>query len=133
MYKSDRGIVLVSKVPGVITVEDYCKWYDLYIIDENGIVDSIQEGRHNIPKEVMSILYDGYYDHCWTPKLVVEFALAMNWKIGTVAFLTICDMFRENHLGDLEADIPDEYMPGTVTLTKVCKNDDGVCTYFNKR
>lgn len=40
-FVSDRNIELVSTIKNVITVENYCKWYSLYFINENGEVKNL--------------------------------------------------------------------------------------------
>ena len=45
-YFSERDEELVSEIPNVITVENYCKWYNLYYITDDGKVKELHRMYH---------------------------------------------------------------------------------------
>lgn len=109
-FKSDRGIYLVSNLPGTITVEDTNKWEDLYYIDEDGNVNRLFNMQE----------YCGYInviddDHIY-PNAVVEFARANDLKIEYLSYVAICQMYIEDS-GDFG--VPNEFLPTYKDLDKV--------------
>ena len=106
IYKSERDINLVSRVPGVITCEDYCKWYNLYYIDYDGTVYKLTDkfpgiedkNTGKVLAEPMSAWNIEYLDHTYNPRSVVEFALSNNLKIGRISMEAIMYRWMENYL-----------------------------------
>lgn len=88
-YKSERDIELISHVPGVITCENYCKWYSLYYVDKDGNVNKLDD------------LFDDFYDevncldHSFEPASLVKFAIKHNLSIGLESYKAICYMYAE--------------------------------------
>ena len=73
VYKSDRGMLLVFQeidagIP-VLTVENYCKWYCLYLVDSSGDVTPV-----DFPE-------DGYTDHVPYPDAVEALAESRGWVV----------------------------------------------------
>ena len=72
-YRSDRGMYLVFqevvKYMPVLTVENYCKWYCLYLVDSSGDVTPV-----DFPE-------DGYTDHVPHPDAVEALAESRGWVV----------------------------------------------------
>jgi hypothetical protein len=71
VYMSERGHPLVyhgspGKVP-ILTVENYLKWYSLYLVNPDGSVEPV-----DFPE-------DGYCDHVPYPAAVEEMAADRGW------------------------------------------------------
>lgn len=74
LWFSERGIPLVYCGPApkdvpVLTVENYCKWYTLYLIKPNGIVEAYYPNK-KLEKECYEKF--GFYngDHNYQPSAV---------------------------------------------------------------
>lgn len=116
-YKSERNKGLISQVPGVITCEDYCKWYNLYYIESNtGVVCKLGD-----------VWWDAigieYRDHTYQPRSVVEFALKHNLKIGRMSMEAIIYRWRENYY---EEGIPLDELPKFEDAIKCVVEDNGI-------
>lgn len=107
-YHSERDMELISHVPYVITVENYVKWYNLYVttgLDSKDVTVNILDKEVTDTKSCKAIelsklfpesLNDiSYLDHSWLPKSVVEFAIKHNMQIGRMAFNAIISRFYE--------------------------------------
>lgn len=124
IYKSDRNNNLVSHIPGMITCENYCKWYDLYYIDNNGTVYMVSELYDDFNDDV------AYVDHSWEPKSLVEFAIKHKLYIGFQSYKAICYMYYET-IQHRVADscIPDDDLPTMTELKSVLLEDYGDWSY----
>ena len=112
IYKNEREHELVAHVPGVITCENYCKWYNLYYIDVDGSVS------------ILSDLYDEFFDeveyldNAFEPKSLVAFALKHKLYIGLESYKAMCYMYAENF--DIRNEsIPDDHLPTMQDLSSV--------------
>lgn len=112
--------ILVSKLPGCITVEDYCKWYDLYYICENGTVKGMSEF------DTWDDEIDGC-DHYYFPESVVSYALKHNMKIDYIAYAAICLRYLED--SGMEHICP-EHLPTKEDLLKVLGDFNGSCSCY---
>lgn len=106
--------VLVSNVKNVITCENYCKWYHLYYIDDNGTV-------HPLDKIYPDAWDIDYRDHSWRPRSVVEFAIKNNLKIGFHSYIAMVCMYNEAVYHEL----CDYDLPTKEDLDKVIVPDNG--------
>jgi hypothetical protein len=71
-FQSPRGIPLVAQAPGrigVLTVENYLKWYTLYLIQPDGSVEPVP-----FPEE-------GHTDHVPHPDAVAALAEEKGWIV----------------------------------------------------
>jgi hypothetical protein len=78
LWFSDRGIPLVYQGPPprqgdslILTVENYCKWYSLYAVQEHGEVVAIHSEKIE------------WGDHIPNPESVIKFALVNEYDIDT--------------------------------------------------
>lgn len=124
IYKSDRNNDLVSHIPGVITCENYCKWYNLYYIDNNGIVCMMSDLYDDFHNDV------AYIDHSWEPKSLVEFAIKHKLYIGLESYKAICYMYYETIQHRVsDSCIPDDDLPTMKDLKSVLLEDYGDWSY----
>lgn len=121
-YITNRGLCLVSNLPGTITVEDHNKWHDLYYIDDNGIADKLSDKfGENICKELES------KEHFY-PIDVVDFALKHGLKIEYLSYTAICQMYIEDS-GNFN--VPEEYLPTYNNLSKVLVDGNYITDNIN--
>lgn len=84
MYKSERGFPLLCQqaigVP-VVTLENYEKWYHIYVIQPNGIVEIVDPGLvvELASKETLLI------DHEFHPKLLLLIAQKIGGSVHPVS------------------------------------------------
>jgi hypothetical protein len=86
-HLSERDIPLVWIVPPlpgevVLTVENYCKWYSLYLIHEDGRVEKIPFPDQGWAQSGES----AYADHVPNPTVVQRFAERKGYLLDTQAF-----------------------------------------------
>lgn len=78
----------------IVTVELYCKWYSLYLIQPNGSVEEFIP-----PTEEVS-----FKDDTFNPIELVQYALKMNYLIDDLAFELIIGRWEtetlENYCND---------------------------------
>lgn len=84
VYLSSRGIPLLCQTPSsfgkpIVTMENYCKWYGVYILHPDGRVESAD---HDLLSEICDeVNYCLMGDHNYHPRLLNELAK----KIGGTA------------------------------------------------
>ena len=103
LYSSERDIPLVCMdyeiTQPTITVENYIKWYDLYLIDTDGKVATIPyELMEEISNE-FNILFMG--DHIFNPEAVIRLVDKHGWVIDDVSYEVI--------IGRWEQEMKDNY------------------------
>ncbi|WCS68110.1 hypothetical protein Goe26_01980 [Bacillus phage vB_BsuM-Goe26] len=95
-YVSEDGVPLLSQytrdVP-VLTVQDYEKWYNLYLIMPDGEVKTVDWEQ----KE----LREGWRDHCIIPYNMHKLALTNGWYLGWEVMDRVYEMYGE-YLGSVE-------------------------------
>jgi hypothetical protein len=77
---SARDIGLVLQEPSsrpTVTVENYCKWYALYVLHPNGLVSEVDFGQ----LEAHSPGVSAYLDHAPNPAAVVRWAMANSIEV----------------------------------------------------
>lgn len=77
VYVSDRGIPLLCQEPStfgkpIVTLENYEKWYGLYILHPNGRVEGADPGALGLIDHRLGGCLFG--DHNFHPRLINEFA-----------------------------------------------------------
>lgn len=87
MFKSDRDIPLICQgvhnCP-VITVENYIKWYTLYVIHPDERVESLcYPGFENHLDEPQGEM--GFHDHCPNPRAVCKMAERLGYDVDEVS------------------------------------------------
>jgi hypothetical protein len=94
LHFSDRGLPLVYVDPapperGVVTVENYLKWYSLYVVQPGGNVVKLED----LPRawEVSDILehaatHSCFGDHVWHPGFVREWVQKLDLDLDERAF-----------------------------------------------
>lgn len=114
----------VADVP-IITVEDYCKWYDLYVIDNKEVVGLW--GKY--PQVADGIQW---CDHTVVPYSVVDVCDKYGFKLDAVSYMAICYRFAEDWLGLKDpTDIPADYLADKSRADSVITYDTfGYCEYF---
>ena len=111
--QSERGIKLVTQEPKclMLTVEDYMKWYNLYIINEKGEVTVVDSEN----KKVYEILSDNWFDHCITPIGFIAIAKELGAKVDKQSYKEVINRFIENYYekdpDDKGTAIDKKYMP----------------------
>lgn len=81
IYKTQRGHSLLwmyrpAEAP-VLTVENYLKWYELYLIQPRGNVEELDFGR----LEEVAGADTPYCDHAPNPKVVIRLADLNGWIV----------------------------------------------------
>lgn len=130
---SSRGLPLISsdispgkKTRPILTVEDYCKWYDCYIIDTNGSVSRLYDYNSDIHSELYWI------DHAPTPLSIIEACLKYNLVIDRTTYSAIYHRFMEDCEECVSADVLDNYIPPGYLLERVLTDKTyAYCEYFN--
>lgn len=83
MHFSERGIPLVncsgSRLTPIITVENYVKWYGLYLIHVNGEVEIISPDIMDEINASDPVAIRG--DHCYHPRLLYRLASKLEARI----------------------------------------------------
>ncbi|WP_227493032.1 hypothetical protein [Bacillus paranthracis] len=91
MLVSNRGIQLVTQTheKRMLTVEDYCKWYDLFLIEPDGTVQTVEWNQH----------FDrGWRDHCIVPQSFKDMAKELGAAYDEDTWKKVCAMYEENCL-----------------------------------
>ena len=115
----------ISNKP-IVVAEDYCKWYDLLICDENGkLVDSIDYNNGIFYNELE------WWDHAVKPVSVVKGCIKASLRLDMISYLAICYRWAEDREYDTPDCIPDEELPYREDLEKVIEFNKGVCEYFH--
>lgn len=113
--KSERGIRLITQKAScsMLTVEDYLKWYDVYITNEQGEVTGVV--RRNIDDKASEIYFENWFDHCITPIGFLELAQELKAKVDQQSYTDVIARFIQNHYDkDRNAEefvIDSEYLP----------------------
>lgn len=108
-YTSDRGLPLTMTTDArdlyrpILAVEDYCKWYCLYLIEPHGGDVSIHRVEFYELGGFVSPERDGsaYVDHVPNPFAVMRFASANGFNI--------CDAALERIVGRWELEVKHDY------------------------
>jgi hypothetical protein len=83
VYFSDRNIPLVYFGPlldhPIITVQNYWKWYNIYVIMPDGVIRRITD--QEIYKATDGYTNAWYIDHYFHPRLLTELAKMLNGKV----------------------------------------------------
>lgn len=106
-FRSERDIALITQEveeKSVLTVENYVKWYTLYIIYPNGEVEEIdnllKENKDNpLLEKVSDILNDGWYDHCIKPDTFKKIAEVLHLTYDTATIETVERRYQTDKLG----------------------------------
>lgn len=102
---SSRGLPLVCvddivEVP-TLTVENYCKWYDMQIIHPDGRVEAVSFG--DLDELAGNVGYDvlgsGYVDHVPNPQVVRALAEARGWAVDEQAMEMIAGRWQLEVVG----------------------------------
>ena len=93
LYKSSDhdNVELISRMAGVITCEDYIKWYDLQYIDYDGVVYNLSDKFAYTPGVDML-----YLDGTLYPPDILKFAKRHNIRVGDVSYFVMCVMWAWN-------------------------------------
>lgn len=90
MFVSERGIPLITQETlgkRMLTAEDYIKWYDLYLIKEDGTVEVVGWNEH---------FDEGWRDHCIVPESFKAMAEMLNATYDERTWKAVCDMYEES-------------------------------------
>ena len=119
VFQSNRGLNLVDQDCSVktLTVEDYCKWYDLHLIDTDGTVTNTEALPYN--ETVDAVFNDNWLDHCITPKGFIEVAKVLGAKVSKKGYAAVISMYRENYLESDTEPIPEYHEPSKELLEKL--------------
>jgi len=93
-YFSERGIPLVywGQPPNkpTITVENYMKWYTLYVIKPNGEVTQLNTHDYDFD--------GGWGDHIPHPQLVLDVAKKLDMEVDDNALDMVAGRYAREHL-----------------------------------
>lgn len=119
---------VLCKDNGIITVEDYVKWYNLYRIhlDESKNVVVTKD----VSDEILSTMEIEWHNDSPIPKSVVEQCIKHDVKLGYASFLTILCMYAEEVAECDPLDLDESCIPPIEDLAKVLVQDYGYCEYF---
>jgi hypothetical protein len=106
IYYSDRGIPLLVSGLGtdrkVLTVEAYCKWYNLYRVFPDGFVDKLEWNGDVQELEYEFIRKHGKSaqgDHCWHPAFVERIAEYYCYELDPLALEMLIGRWFLDHQG----------------------------------
>ena len=104
-HVSSRGLPLVySGMPcdrPVITVENYLKWYDLYLVNPDcsvTVFDHYEELYDVLSSEFPTVTLVG--DHCWNPSYVLELEKRTGYILCNESIEMITGRWVRDHLDD---------------------------------
>lgn len=101
LFLSERDLPLMlthlPKVP-TLTVEQYLKWYKLYLVQPDGQVLPVEYDALDVAG------LEGYVDHVPNPQNVIQLAQRMNWEIDDLALELIIGRWHWEVLCDYEVD-----------------------------
>jgi hypothetical protein len=101
---SDRGIELVTQraYTSMLTVENYLKWYDLFVLHPNGKVETVSWENET--------LRDGWRDHCIEPRAFHLLTKELGLSYDNETMAAVIKMFVVNYL-DWDWTNLSEYLP----------------------
>ena len=92
MYKSDRDLPLIyqdtQRNTPIITVENYCKWYTLYVVNPDDTVEHLCFPGHDNPNDEPEGEM-GFRDHVPNPKAVCKMAKRLNYDVDEISLEVI--------------------------------------------
>lgn len=101
-FQSERGVPLVTQqthdTKPMLTVENYDKWYDLYIITVDGYVEKTEVIENELTSKARSLLFDGWSDHAFNPNHFKELAEEMNFNYDTATIESVERRWQTDHL-----------------------------------
>lgn len=101
LYYSDRGHPLIfegkTDCP-VLTVEDYCKWYNLYVVYPNGTTHKVLYDSYKSVQEDESL----WADHCFNPKYFLKVANHLGYLMCGNSYREVLQRYRTEILGEEE-------------------------------
>lgn len=109
-YFSERGIPLITQwfededevVKPILTMENYEKWYSMYIIYPNGIVEKVPPSLEDT--------CDTWYDHAVYPEYFHGTAKRLGCTYDNRTFAMVCERFVEDVL-DGDWTVLHDYLP----------------------
>lgn len=87
-YESKRGnkLVLVGEVfRPTLTVENYCKWYELHLVRPDGRVEEVSFEQLDDLANKLGLRGSAYVDHVPNPEVVQELADENEWDVDDVS------------------------------------------------
>jgi len=99
-FLSTRGLPLITQnidnldggTLGILTMENYDKWYSMYIIHVDGSVEEIHEAIIN---DVFGVTW---IDHAISPRAFHETAINLGLEYDNHTFAMVCERFVEDIL-----------------------------------
>lgn len=110
-FTSNRNIKLITQEVNdkpMLTVENYMKWYDIFVIQINGEVVPVNEITYL--KDIEDHAGRTWYDHCPTPAYFHEVSKRIGAEYDNETFSAVCVRFVEDILDDDWTKLAD-YMP----------------------
>lgn len=121
VYVSERGFPLICQKPGetpIVTVENYCKWYRLYLLMPNGEVKPVTP---ELVESVNAFENAWMIDHTFHPDLLRAVARKIGGYVDTVSLEAAAGRWvMENHgqfdyMDDLEdVCLPEHRLPSSL-------------------
>ena len=112
-YTSERGIPLLMDSPrghvpdsGVLTVEAYPKWYDLYLVTKYQGVFSVfkdyatSEIVTEAEDAVLSLGESAYCDHAYNPRFFLAVAKALGVCYSSLAYEMVVGRWEMDYIGN---------------------------------
>lgn len=97
-FRSDRDIPLITQDVGskpMLTVENYIKWYELYVITPDGEVKDVYETSS---EEIRNLIIDGWRDHCIDPQIFHKVATKLGATYDIATFESVCRRYQTDYL-----------------------------------
>jgi len=97
-FRSKRDIPLITQEvedKPMLTVENYLKWYDLYVISTDGVVTPVRQLEND---EVEQELYSGWLDHCIRPKSFHKIAEILGARYDYATWESVERRFQTEYL-----------------------------------
>lgn len=88
VHTSDRGIPLVllgTPTRNTLTVENYVKWYDLFIVNSSGVVSKVPREAYDKVQVVGNDLITVWSDHAINPVAFQALAEYLGVEVDEVA------------------------------------------------
>ena len=105
-YYSDRGLPLVYTGglldEPVLTVENYMKWYNLFLVLPTGEVRPLTQEEYDDIACVVLRDESSVGDHVWNPKAVILAMKGKGWRIDRSALEMITGRWYIEHVNVLD-------------------------------
>lgn len=109
-YKSWRWIPLITQRDDIrmLTVEDWNKWYDYYVIDEGEVYSLLCSYESS---DLNDLYEEHLFNHCMSPKGFLLAAQRLDARVDRKTYSAVVNMFIEEYYDGETDSIEDFYLP----------------------